>query len=58
LGNFVNRALSFLYKSYGGDVPQMDLTSVDLELFDDVNRELTDYTHLIEEVSDRLLCAL
>jgi methionyl-tRNA synthetase len=51
LGNFVNRALTFLHKNFDGAVPEMDLTSIELKLFEEVNRELADYTHLMEEVS-------
>lgn len=54
LGNFVNRALAFLFKSYGGVVPKMQIDKdKDLEVFTEVNKALTEYIESMERVKMR-----
>ena len=50
LGNFVNRALKFVKDSYGGVVPEMDLTDEDKTLLAQVTQELSSYVDKLEVV--------
>ena len=50
LGNFVNRALKFVKDSYGGIVPEMDLTDEDKTLLAQVTQELSSYVDKLEVV--------
>ena len=50
LGNFVNRALKFVKDSYGGVVPEMDLTDDDKTLLAQVTQELSSYVDKLEVV--------
>ncbi|GAV02250.1 hypothetical protein RvY_12841 [Ramazzottius varieornatus] len=50
LGNFVNRALSFLDKNFGGVVPEMKLNQEDLYFLSSVHTEITEYLDHMEHV--------
>ena len=50
LGNFVNRALSFLDKTFGGVIPEMRLTQDDLQLLTSVHTEIVEYSDHMEHV--------
>lgn len=51
LGNFVNRALKFVADSYGGVIPNIDVTEEDKVLFAHVSVELKDYITSLDKVS-------
>lgn len=53
IGNFINRALSFLDKNFGGVVPQMKLIDDDLHLVGNVNCLVVEYLKNMEEISLR-----
>lgn len=53
LGNFVNRALSFLYVQFKGVVPELDFNEMDLELISTVNGLLAEFTEKMEHVKMR-----
>lgn len=50
LGNFVNRALSFVEKFFDCVVPEMELSGVEEELLEKVDRDLQEYIKNCEEV--------
>uniref|UniRef100_A0A1I7TZB7 Methionine--tRNA ligase, cytoplasmic n=1 Tax=Caenorhabditis tropicalis TaxID=1561998 RepID=A0A1I7TZB7_9PELO len=39
LGNFINRALSFVATSFGGVIPDMELNEADAEILSEINKE-------------------
>jgi methionyl-tRNA synthetase len=52
LGNFINRTVSFLFKFFGGVVPNMLADDAENNSFvDRINKELEEYNHLMEKVS-------
>ncbi|XP_026529698.1 methionine--tRNA ligase, cytoplasmic isoform X2 [Notechis scutatus] len=53
LGNFINRAGSFVCKFFGGCVPTMDLTQDDKRLLAHITLELRQYNQLLEKVKIR-----
>ncbi|KAI6191132.1 Lysosomal protective protein [Aphelenchoides bicaudatus] len=54
LGNFINRAMTFLFKTYKGSVPEMNIDQQkDQELFTEVNKSLADYIDSMEKVKMR-----
>uniref|UniRef100_A0A915BVQ0 Methionine--tRNA ligase, cytoplasmic n=2 Tax=Parascaris univalens TaxID=6257 RepID=A0A915BVQ0_PARUN len=53
LGNFVNRALSFVAASFGGLIPEMDLGSAEVELLEAVKSDLSEYDSLLNAVKLR-----
>lgn len=50
LGNFVNRALSFLAKNFDGVLGGPELTDEDVELIAAINREVREYCELMDRV--------
>lgn len=50
LGNFINRALSFISNNFGGQIPPCELTEEDRELLALVTRELTGYLDNMEKI--------
>jgi methionyl-tRNA synthetase len=50
LGNFINRALSFIAMNFDRKIPEIVLNDVDRELFGEINRELREYGELLESV--------
>ncbi|KAL7989890.1 hypothetical protein Chor_012556 [Crotalus horridus] len=53
LGNFINRAGTFVCKFFGGCVPAMDLTQDDKRLLAHITLELRQYNQLLEKVKIR-----
>ncbi|KAG8129634.1 putative Methionyl-tRNA synthetase protein [Naja naja] len=53
LGNFINRAGTFVCKFFGGCVPTMDLTQDDMRLLAHITLELRQYNQLLEKVKIR-----
>jgi methionyl-tRNA synthetase len=54
LGNFVKRALTFLFNNFGGVVPEMHIDKEkDAELFTEVNKSLAEYVDSMERVKMR-----
>ncbi|XP_042305178.1 methionine--tRNA ligase, cytoplasmic isoform X2 [Sceloporus undulatus] len=53
LGNFINRAGSFVCKFFGGHVPAMELSQDDKRLLAHITLELRQYNHLLEKVKIR-----
>uniref|UniRef100_A0A8C5SLE4 Methionine--tRNA ligase, cytoplasmic n=1 Tax=Laticauda laticaudata TaxID=8630 RepID=A0A8C5SLE4_LATLA len=53
LGNFINRAGTFVCKFFGGCVPTMDLTQDDKLLLAHITLELRQYNQLLEKVKIR-----
>nr|XP_060618966.1 methionine--tRNA ligase, cytoplasmic isoform X1 [Anolis sagrei ordinatus] len=53
LGNFINRAGSFVCKFFGGHVPAMELNQDDKRLLAHITLELRQYNHLLEKVKIR-----
>jgi len=53
LGNFANRALSFLDKNYGGVIPPIVLGAEEELLLVRINRELNSYIQLLEKAKLR-----
>ncbi|XP_060109299.1 methionine--tRNA ligase, cytoplasmic isoform X2 [Heteronotia binoei] len=53
LGNFVNRAGSFVCKFFGGRVPDMELNQDDKRLLAHITLELRQYNQLLEKVRIR-----
>ncbi|XP_013926569.1 PREDICTED: methionine--tRNA ligase, cytoplasmic [Thamnophis sirtalis] len=53
LGNFINRAGTFVCKFFGGCVPTMDLTQDDKRLLAHITLELRQYNQLLEKVKIR-----
>ena len=53
IGNFANRALSFLEKNYGGVVPTMTFGTEEQHLLVRINRELNCYLQNLEQVKLR-----
>uniref|UniRef100_A0A2R5LNK0 Methionine--tRNA ligase, cytoplasmic n=1 Tax=Ornithodoros turicata TaxID=34597 RepID=A0A2R5LNK0_9ACAR len=60
LGNFVNRALTFLYNNFGGVVPELDLTEDDKVVIAKVSRQLSHYIGFMDKVRlrDSIRCIL
>ncbi|XP_072021242.1 methionine--tRNA ligase, cytoplasmic-like isoform X2 [Amphiura filiformis] len=60
LGNFINRALTFMEKNFGGVVPEMVLVPEDEKLLAEVTRELQEYIKYLDKVKirDALRCIL
>ncbi|CAJ0587351.1 unnamed protein product, partial [Mesorhabditis spiculigera] len=50
LGNFVNRALSFLANNYGGVVPEMHLDEADVEFLRGVESDAKEWDQLLDNV--------
>ncbi len=50
VGNFINRALSFLDKTYGGVVPAMKLDAEDICLLGNINAEIEEYLGHMEKI--------
>ncbi|CAD6191869.1 unnamed protein product [Caenorhabditis auriculariae] len=50
LGNFINRALSFLSNNFGGVVPEINLTDEDLELLQGVKEDSDEWDSLFDAV--------
>ncbi|XP_049942399.1 methionine--tRNA ligase, cytoplasmic isoform X1 [Schistocerca serialis cubense] len=48
LGNFIHRALSFVEKFFGGEVPCIEITQVELTLLAHITRELQGYIASLE----------
>ena len=53
LGNFINRALSFLKNNFGGVVPEMNLNEHDFELLKDIKEESERWDDLFNSVKLR-----
>ncbi|XP_062975306.1 methionine--tRNA ligase, cytoplasmic isoform X2 [Elgaria multicarinata webbii] len=53
LGNFINRAGSFVCKFFGGRVPTMELSQDDKRLLAHITLELRQYNQLLEKVKIR-----
>jgi len=54
LGNFVNRALKFLFNFFNGTVPEIQIDKEnDAEFFTEVNKSLAEYTEALEHVKIR-----
>uniref|UniRef100_A0A0M3IYI7 Methionine--tRNA ligase, cytoplasmic n=1 Tax=Anisakis simplex TaxID=6269 RepID=A0A0M3IYI7_ANISI len=53
LGNFVNRALSFVASSFNGVIPEMELEEAELELLEEVAKHLADYDTLLSHIKLR-----
>ncbi|XP_053226675.1 methionine--tRNA ligase, cytoplasmic isoform X1 [Podarcis raffonei] len=53
LGNFINRAGSFVCKFFGGHVPTMELSQDDKSLLVHITLELRQYNQLLEKVKIR-----
>ncbi|KHN77202.1 Methionine--tRNA ligase, cytoplasmic [Toxocara canis] len=53
LGNFINRALSFVAASFGGMIPEMELGEVETELLEGVAHDLSEYDSLLTAVKLR-----
>ncbi|XP_041459486.1 methionine--tRNA ligase, cytoplasmic-like [Lytechinus variegatus] len=53
LGNFINRGLTFLEKSFDSEIPEIRLESEDERLIAEINRELKSYIALQEKVKIR-----
>ncbi|XP_053151072.1 methionine--tRNA ligase, cytoplasmic isoform X2 [Hemicordylus capensis] len=53
LGNFINRAGSFVCKFFGGHVPTMELSPDDKRLLAHITLELRQYNQLLEKVKIR-----
>ncbi|KAL6736974.1 hypothetical protein Aduo_010656 [Ancylostoma duodenale] len=53
LGNFINRALSFLSNNFGGIVPEMQLTDIDLELLMGVQADSVEWDQLMNAVRQK-----
>ncbi|XP_061470635.1 methionine--tRNA ligase, cytoplasmic isoform X3 [Rhineura floridana] len=53
LGNFINRAGSFVCKFFGGNVPSMELSHDDKRLLANITLELRQYNQLLEKVKIR-----
>lgn len=53
LGNFINRAMVFCEKNYGGTIPEIILTDADLMLLALVNREIKGYILSMEKARMR-----
>eukprot|EP01117_Protostelium_nocturnum_P000850 TRINITY_DN1110_c0_g1_i1.p1 TRINITY_DN1110_c0_g1~~TRINITY_DN1110_c0_g1_i1.p1 ORF type:complete len:778 (-),score=218.32 TRINITY_DN1110_c0_g1_i1:81-2342(-) len=51
VGNFVNRATTFVAKNFGGKVPSSNLTEEDKTFINNVNVELQKYLQAMNEVS-------
>uniref|UniRef100_A0A158QR62 Methionine--tRNA ligase, cytoplasmic n=1 Tax=Haemonchus placei TaxID=6290 RepID=A0A158QR62_HAEPC len=51
LGNFINRALSFLSNSFGGVVPEMHLDDIDVELLAGI--EVSEWDQLMDAVRQK-----
>lgn len=60
LGNFVNRALTFLFNNFGGAVPEMNLIEDDKVVIASISRKLTHYVELMDKVRlrDSIRCIL
>ncbi|CAJ0952700.1 unnamed protein product, partial [Mesorhabditis belari] len=50
LGNFVNRALTFIANNYGGVIQEMQLQEADIELLKGVEVDLKEWDQLMDEV--------
>lgn len=50
LGNFINRALSFLANNFGGVVPAVTITSEDATLLAGVNAELAEFVANLDKI--------
>ena len=50
LGNFINRALSFLSKNFDGKIAEMKLQPEDVRLLANINRELQQYCRQMDSV--------
>ncbi|OQV15980.1 Methionine--tRNA ligase, cytoplasmic [Hypsibius exemplaris] len=50
VGNFINRALSFLDKTYGGVVPAMQLDAEDLCLLANIHADIAEYLEHMEKI--------
>lgn len=53
LGNFINRSLMFINKSFDGILPAIELDQSDKELIAAINRELKVYIELLESIKLR-----
>lgn len=53
MGNFVNRALSFVASSFSGIVQEMELSAADIDFLDTVTKEIKEYDRLLEAVKLR-----
>lgn len=53
LGNFINRALTFLEKNFDGVMPEVNLEPEDARLIAEISRELKSYIDLLEKVKIR-----
>lgn len=53
LGNFILRALTFLQNSFDGVQPKIELTEHEENLFDAINKELSDYHNCLERIKLR-----
>lgn len=50
LGNFVNRALTFVKNNFNGEIQKIDLNKEDKEFLVGVTNELNNYTSMMEQV--------
>uniref|UniRef100_A0A7I4YPJ1 Methionine--tRNA ligase, cytoplasmic n=1 Tax=Haemonchus contortus TaxID=6289 RepID=A0A7I4YPJ1_HAECO len=53
LGNFINRALSFLSNSFGGVVPEMHLNDIDVELLAGIEEDSAEWDQLMDAVRQK-----
>lgn len=53
MGNFILRALTFLYNSFAGVQPKIEITEHEENLFDSINKELSDYHSCLESIKLR-----
>ncbi|XP_023230927.1 methionine--tRNA ligase, cytoplasmic-like [Centruroides sculpturatus] len=53
LGNFINRALTFLTKNFDNSIPDMNLVEQDKILIAEINKELHQYINLMEKIKLR-----
>ncbi|VDK51953.1 unnamed protein product, partial [Cylicostephanus goldi] len=53
LGNFINRALSFLSNNFGGVVPEMHLNDTDLELLTGIQEDSIEWDHQMDSVHQK-----
>ncbi|WKY08250.1 hypothetical protein Q1695_007618 [Nippostrongylus brasiliensis] len=53
LGNFINRALSFLNNNFGGTMPEMHLTDVDVELLAGIQEDSVEWDQMMDAVRQK-----
>ena len=53
LGNFIHRALSFVFKFFGGSIPAAHPTTTDFEVMSAINKEVRLYTKLLSNNHQR-----